>query len=70
MIVYNLSSHNTSNMEKLEYEDGTLPKHVEAYVRQKLTTKQVLKLLEDENMDEIVDGWYLRARPFTTSSDQ
>ena len=56
MIVYNLSYHNTSNMEKLEYEDGTLAKHVETFVRQKLSPKEVLRILEDENMDEIADG--------------
>lgn len=39
-------------MEKLEYEDGTLPKHVEAYVRQKLTVKEALDLLEKEDFTQ------------------
>lgn len=57
-------------MEKLEYEDGTLPKHVEAYVRQKLTVKEALDLLEKEDFTQYEPWMYFWARPFTTSSDQ
>lgn len=70
MIAYNLSSHNTSNMEKLEYEDGTLPKHVEAFLRRKLTTKEVLEMLDRENVWEFEPGQNLWVNPYTTSSDQ
>ncbi len=57
-------------MDKLKYEDGTLPKHVETFVRQKLTPREVRRILEEENIEEISGEWYLWARPFTTSSDQ
>lgn len=57
-------------MDKLEYEDGTLPKHVETFVRQKLTPREVRRILEEENIEEISGEWYLWARPFTTSLDQ
>lgn len=40
-------------MDKLKYEDGTLPKHVETFVRQKLTPREVRRILEEENIEEI-----------------
>jgi len=40
-------------MEKHEFEDGTLPIHVETYVRQKLTPREVLQIIDREKLDEI-----------------
>ena len=39
-------------MEKLEYEDGILSKHVETFVRQKLTPKEVLRILDEEDFTQ------------------
>lgn len=57
-------------MEKLEYEDGILSKHVETFVRQKLTPKEVLRILDEEDFTQHEPWMNLGARPFTTSSDQ